>query len=319
MAKFPDAQTLKARVDLPALISQWVPLHRDGTCYKGFCPFHDDKNTPSFAVYPDHYFCFGCRTHGDVYKFLQLHLGLNFREALVWVQEHIGALALRTGEFVSTPQSDPTTPIAPEAIDYWHRHLTLAAREYYYSRMLTDETIDQYKLGWDGECFVIPIWEGPPGESEVYGVKFRRLEGEPRYFGIRGRQQPRLFNKYILDGSTEAFIFFGEFDALLATQDGLSAVSPTSGQNGWLPIWYDLFVDAICKYVIPDVGELSAGYVVAHGFSGDVRVGTFLDDCGKDYTEFRQNGFDVDDFRAMVLQPLEKQTPCHVEPYWEGA
>ena len=69
--------------------------------------------------------------------------------------------------------------------------------------------------------------------------------------------------------------------------------------------------------MIPDVGELSAGYVVAHGFSGDVRIGTFPDGCGKDYTEFRQNGFDVDDFRVMVLQPLGISSRHIVESYWE--
>ena len=28
------------------------------------CPFHDEK-TPSLHIYPDHYYCFGCRAYGD--------------------------------------------------------------------------------------------------------------------------------------------------------------------------------------------------------------------------------------------------------------
>jgi len=29
------------------------------------CPFHED-HTPSMKLYEDHYYCFGCHTHGDV-------------------------------------------------------------------------------------------------------------------------------------------------------------------------------------------------------------------------------------------------------------
>jgi hypothetical protein len=98
-------------------------------------------------------------------------------------------------------------------------------------------------LGSDGQGnYVIPIWEGRPRESLVYGAKFRCPEGVmPKYFGLRGRSQPKLFNKFVLKDAKEAVIVLGEFDAILGYQLGLATVSPTSGQNAiiYLPrlVW----------------------------------------------------------------------------------
>lgn len=43
-----------------------LKISRSGKCC---CPFHDEK-TPSFMVYDDHYYCFGCGAFGDVVNFV---------------------------------------------------------------------------------------------------------------------------------------------------------------------------------------------------------------------------------------------------------
>lgn len=47
---------------------------------RGLCPFHAEK-TASFYVYDDHFHCFGCGSHGDVYDFLKLTRGLSYPQA----------------------------------------------------------------------------------------------------------------------------------------------------------------------------------------------------------------------------------------------
>lgn len=49
---------------------------------KGFmkCPFHHDKG-PSFKVYNKDFHCFGCGAHGDIFNFIQLLNGVDFKEA----------------------------------------------------------------------------------------------------------------------------------------------------------------------------------------------------------------------------------------------
>ena len=42
---------IRDSVDLVALISEYVPLRRQGARFVGLCPFHQEK-TPSFGVSP---------------------------------------------------------------------------------------------------------------------------------------------------------------------------------------------------------------------------------------------------------------------------
>lgn len=89
---------IRDSVDLVALISEYVPLRRQGARFVGLCPFHQEK-TPSFGVSrgKSFYYCFGCQASGDAISFLRHVEGLGFGEA-------IAKLAERTG--IELPRSD---------------------------------------------------------------------------------------------------------------------------------------------------------------------------------------------------------------------
>lgn len=86
-------RAVKRRVDLVDLILRWglTELRATGAPgggqYRGGCPFHAEE-TPSFYVYagdPDdqHYHCFGCQAHGDVFDLARSRAHwLTFREAV---------------------------------------------------------------------------------------------------------------------------------------------------------------------------------------------------------------------------------------------
>lgn len=306
-----DTQELKRNIDFPAIVSQFFPVTRVGNNYACRCPFHEETN-PSFYIFDDHAFCFGCSWQGDVIKFIQDVKGLGFFDTLEWLRTQVGELPLK--EIVK--QVNYSTPILPIVIRYWHKLVNDQVRGYYHSRLLTDETIDLFLLGWDGKNYVIPWWEGKPKESLVYGVKFRTMDGKPsKYLTIKGRGQPRLFNKWMLRDTDWACIFFGEFDAILAHQDGFPAVSPTSGQNSWCKDWDHLFDHIWTIYIIPDVGEQVAGYRLASRFGDRAVLCSYPSGVGNDYTEFRQNGYSPNDFRVTVLTRTEVQ-PHFVKSYW---
>tara|TARA_Y100000768_G_scaffold388518_1_gene384909 strand:+ start:1772 stop:3457 length:1686 start_codon:yes stop_codon:yes gene_type:complete len=69
--------------DIVELIKEKVNLTKNGTNYKGLCPFHNEK-TPSFNVSStkQFYHCFGCGASGDAIKFLMEHDHLTFIESL---------------------------------------------------------------------------------------------------------------------------------------------------------------------------------------------------------------------------------------------
>lgn len=86
-----DIQTLKARVPIEDIVTQYLPLHRVGRALMGRCCFHDDHE-PSLAVFPDtrSFYCFGCQTHGDALDFLMEAEQITFREAVRVLQRLSG-------------------------------------------------------------------------------------------------------------------------------------------------------------------------------------------------------------------------------------
>ena len=67
---------IRDRVPIEQVISQFVSLRPgSGGRMVGLCPFHSEK-TPSFNVDPVRklFYCFGCNTGGDIFKFLTLQI-----------------------------------------------------------------------------------------------------------------------------------------------------------------------------------------------------------------------------------------------------
>jgi len=58
-----------------------VRLENSGGRLKGLCPFHNEKS-PSFVLYGDSFYCFGCKKSGDAITFVREIEGLGFVDAL---------------------------------------------------------------------------------------------------------------------------------------------------------------------------------------------------------------------------------------------
>lgn len=88
-------EDIKARLTpLEKVIGQFIVLRKQGNVLVAHCPFHEDRY-PSFTVYNDHYFCFGCKTGGDVFSWLmQMNQGATFAEA-VQVAANLAGVELR--------------------------------------------------------------------------------------------------------------------------------------------------------------------------------------------------------------------------------
>lgn len=94
----PDlVERVRSAVDIVTLISEFVSLKKSGRKYRGLCPFHNEK-TPSFYVDETKqlFYCFGCSVGGDIFKFVMLQEGVDFRESL-------RTLARRAGITVPEP------------------------------------------------------------------------------------------------------------------------------------------------------------------------------------------------------------------------
>jgi DNA primase len=148
---------IKARIDIVDLVSEaGVKLRHAGKNYTGFCPFHDNKKTPAFVVWPETgtWRCFGqCNEGGDIFKFVMKRENLDFKEAL-------NKLAARAG--VEVPTLSRQTPEQKEAFEtlrklledaviYYRSHLLANTEVVDYlreKRGLTDASIETFGLGY---------------------------------------------------------------------------------------------------------------------------------------------------------------------------
>jgi DNA primase len=151
---------LKERVrdaaDIVEIIGEHVRLKRVGTSYRGPCPFHQGKD-PNFSVSPTHhtYHCFVCHESGDVFSFLQKHLGLDFPTALRTVA-HRSGIDIPEQQDVRRAGPDPREPIwevlgaAAELYrtTLWDEPAGQPAREYLARRDVDRATADRFSLGF---------------------------------------------------------------------------------------------------------------------------------------------------------------------------
>ena len=88
-----EINSIKQNVDLvPFMQSCGLKLKQVGSNYQGFCPFHDDSNSPSLTVNPDEnlWNCFGCDAGGDNIRFAQLMGKVSFNKAVKQLQDYAG-------------------------------------------------------------------------------------------------------------------------------------------------------------------------------------------------------------------------------------
>ncbi|MEO7360498.1 MAG: DNA primase, partial [Gemmatimonadaceae bacterium] len=109
------------------IIGEWVKLKKTGADYRGPCPFHNGKG-PNFAVVPGKgfYNCFVCGESGDVIKFVQKKLSMDFTSAVKFVGEKTGIEVI-------------DTPTRPQAVDPNAKHWeVLASSAQWFGAQLQD-------------------------------------------------------------------------------------------------------------------------------------------------------------------------------------
>lgn len=148
---------IKSKIDIVDLVSEaGVKLRHTGKNYSGFCPFHDNKHTPAFVVWPETgtWRCFGqCNEGGDIFKFVMKREGLDFKEALQ-------KLATRAGVELKeyhreTPEQkeayENLRKLLEDAIIFYRTHLFNNKDILDYLRTkrgLSDATIETFGLGY---------------------------------------------------------------------------------------------------------------------------------------------------------------------------
>ena len=143
---------VREKAQLADLIGQSVNLKKTGGRYLGLCPFHEEK-TPSFTVFDDRYFCFGCKASGDVIDFVRKTNGSNFIDAVHFLGAKYGidTDSLNTNKKKTAPRQAMHEALL-KARDFFHHNLKTAAGQqalaYLRQRGVSDAEVAHSKIGY---------------------------------------------------------------------------------------------------------------------------------------------------------------------------
>lgn len=244
-----NTQALKARHDLRTLVEQDLgpAPARSRRAFLWKCPFHGEHKGYSLVVWADGYRCFGkCQLQGDAIDWLQRYRGLTFQEAVQLLDGGLGPGPVITVRRPEPPDDDPPPAAwqvaARKVVDLAEETLWSSQGEsaltYLLERGLTMKTIERAHLGYipggprewrtiaglSVPCGIILPWL-TNSEETLWAVKVRRASGFPKYVQIAGGSSGGLYQADRLKGAKAVLFCEGEFDTLLAQQEGEPLVS----------------------------------------------------------------------------------------------
>jgi len=160
------------------VVSEFLPLKKSGSNYKGLCPFHAEK-TPSFMVNPEKriFHCFGCGEGGNVFGFVMKNQNMTFPEAVRYLAKRGG---VRIPENLPPRQrergreKERLQEANAAAADYFRENLLGAqgkkAMAYLLQRGMSRETIDGFSLG-----YALASWDALSRALRAKGFKEAEL------------------------------------------------------------------------------------------------------------------------------------------------
>lgn len=190
-------EEIKGRLDIVDLINEYVPLKAAGTNWRACCPFHNEK-TPSFMVSREKgmWHCFGCGRGGDAFSFVQEMEGLDFPEVLRLLAKRTG-VEIRDYDPKLSSQRTRITDVLRWSSRYFQEVYrksgeAAAAREYLQQRQLTDETIDDWGIGYApaaGDVTYQALRKKGFSDDDIFqsGLTIKRDRGTGYYDRFRGR------------------------------------------------------------------------------------------------------------------------------------
>lgn len=187
---------VRSAADIVEFVGQVTPLKLAGKSYKGLCPFHREK-TPSFHVDRDKglFYCFGCGTGGDVFKFLALTERFTFPEAVEHVAARVGIdLPRRKARTARDSDKDDLLGVIDDASAAFHQALGFPdnpAARYLQERGVAKEIVTKYGFGYapDAWDYILRRLSGKHGEKklELAGLVTPRKEKSGYYDRFRNR------------------------------------------------------------------------------------------------------------------------------------
>ncbi|MFY9587231.1 MAG: toprim domain-containing protein, partial [Actinomycetota bacterium] len=139
----------------------------------------------------------------------------------------------------TTAKGQPPALPSAEKIAGWHRNLlhnSERLKELRQKKGLSLKTIGNADIGWDGNRYTIPVYE----DGSLVDVRRYSFTLQPKMRSFKGAHAA-LYPDDPIGWFGKAVLCEGEFDALLARQKGIPAVTNTMGAATWKDEWSERF------------------------------------------------------------------------------
>jgi hypothetical protein len=200
-----------------------------GTEWAMHCPYHGDSHR-SASLNSDKrvWNCQGCDRSGPVDQLLRDHKNWD------------------TGDWDQRGESEEPQEIITETkIEGWHEGLLSRKprlEELMERKGLTLKTLRQYEIGWDPDqnAYTIPVRDMHGDIANVRRYQFDVPDERRKIWSVKGMGRPALYPIDQLEAPS-ILICEGEWDALLAIQNGIPAITRTGTADTWKKEWSHLF------------------------------------------------------------------------------
>lgn len=198
-----------------------------------FCPYHGNHRTPAGEIDKTSglFFCFSCHKIASLVDFVMYMTSRTYFEAARFIKSKETATNLELDinkRLVEKPDYIPFDEILLQRLNVQALESPRAMR-YYNGRLITDESVNKFKLGFSEkqDMVTIPVHspDGMPvgfvGRS-VEGKEFKNTPGLPK--------AKLLFNLHRVKTADRVYVVESSFDAIRLDQVGMPAVA-TLGAN----------------------------------------------------------------------------------------
>lgn len=179
-------ETLKTRLDIVDVVSNYVELKKAGVNFKAPCPFHDEKS-PSFVVSPAKqiYHCFGCGVTGDPIRFVMEYEKLNYPEAI----EKLASYYNFSLQYTTSGEKKSDTRMLDKLND-WYKSLldsNHTAQTYLKERGIFESSVEKFGIGY-----------APSSQETITYLKSHMFDlKEGVELGVIGQGDNHLFARFI--------------------------------------------------------------------------------------------------------------------------
>ena len=209
---------IKSRADVLEVIGDYVNLKKNGSNFRGYSPFNNER-TPSFYVVPSKGFFkdFSSGKAGDSITFLMEAEGMSYVEAIKHLAKKYGIdipeEEATDEELAARNERDSVFIVMKYAAEYYQNNLwkheegKSIGLTYLHERGFSDETIQAFSLGYS-----LDQWDGlmqaalKKGNQKEYlakaGLIIQKEESNREYDRFRGRV---MFPVHNISGRVLAF------------------------------------------------------------------------------------------------------------------